>query len=121
MTGALSSGVGVIPGTVTGTLLGASYGSYIDSKATLKDQLENRGAIVVVLGDQILIVLPSERIFQAACNSNIKSQAYSTLGLVTQYINTYTKMLVKVAVYTECKWFVKQGLIIIPTSSRKCC
>jgi outer membrane protein OmpA-like peptidoglycan-associated protein len=101
ITGAFVSGIGVLPGALTGGLLGMSYGSYIDSKTTLKDQLENRGAIVVVLGDQILIVLPSERIFETVCSANIKSQAYSTLDLTAQYINSYIKMLVKVAAYTR--------------------
>ncbi|OGT55430.1 MAG: hypothetical protein A3F14_06505 [Gammaproteobacteria bacterium RIFCSPHIGHO2_12_FULL_43_28] len=100
VTGSLVSGLGVLPGAVTGLLLGASYGSYIDSHTTLKDRLINRGANVIVLGDQILIVIPSERIFYPM-TSTIKPQAYSTLKLAAQYINRYIKMLVNVAVYTD--------------------
>ena len=111
LTGAITS-VGFIPGTATGILLGASYGSYIDSKATLKDQLENRGAVIVVLGDQILIVLPSSRIFQSACYSTIKSQAYPTLALVARYINGFTKMLVKVSAYSNRSGSSQQDLLL---------
>jgi outer membrane protein OmpA-like peptidoglycan-associated protein len=98
--GVLSSGVGFIPGTVTGMIFGASYGSYIDANTTLQDQLENRGAIVVILGDHIMIILPAARIFypNSAC---IKTQAYATLHILTDYINSYTKMLVKVTGYTN--------------------
>lgn len=99
VTGALSSGIGFIPGTATGAILGASYGSYIDSTTTLEDKLKNRGATVVVLGDQMLIILPSARLFHAM-TADLKSQAYSTLDLVTQYINQYTKTLIKVVAYT---------------------
>src|SRR5579862_4917875 len=91
VTGAVSS-VGFVPGTAVGLILGASYGSYIDANTTLQDQLENRGATVVVLGDQILIVLSSDRIFHN-CSASIKSQAISTLNLTARYINNYTKML----------------------------
>src|SRR3990167_3452112 len=98
--GALSSSVGVLPGTAVGVILGATYGAYVDANASIEDQLKNRGATIVVLGDQILIVLPSDRLFNPV-TADIKPQAYSTLELVTNYINQYTKMLVKIAAYTN--------------------
>ncbi len=100
VTGALASGIGIVPGAAIGAVLGGSYGTYIDSYSSIKDQLENRGATVVVLGDQILIALPSARIFQPY-SSTIKPDAYSTLNLTARYINGYTKMLVKVSAYTS--------------------
>lgn len=99
ITGALSSSVGVIPGTAIGVIMGAAYGSYIDSNTTLADKLENRGVNIIELGDQILIVIPSSRLFNDT-TSTIRPQAYSTLNLVAQYINSFTKMLVKVSAYT---------------------
>ncbi|HLB42391.1 MAG TPA: OmpA family protein [Gammaproteobacteria bacterium] len=109
--GAFSSGIGVIPGAVTGAFLGASYGSYIDSNTSLEDQLENRGAIVIILGQQILIAIPSDRIFDAM-TSNVKPQAYSTLELITKYINQYTKTLVKVAAYTAASGSPHADLVL---------
>lgn len=100
LTGALASGVGIIPGTATGAILGASYGGYIDSVTTLRDRLENRGANIIILGDQILIVVPSARLFNPM-TSTIKPDAYGTLKMVSQFINSYTKMLVKVSAYTD--------------------
>lgn len=100
ITGAFSSGIGVVPFTLSGAIFGASYGSYIDSTTDKRDRLENRGVSVVVLGDQILIVLRSARIFEPM-TANIKIQAFTTLDLVTQYINRFTKILVKVAAYTN--------------------
>lgn len=100
LVGGVTSGVGVLPGAAVGAILGGSYGSYVDKNVSLEDQLQNRGATVVVLGDQILIVLPSARIFNAM-TARIKPDAYSTLNLVARYVNQYTKMLVKVAAYTN--------------------
>ncbi len=100
VTGSLTSGVGLFPGFATGAILGASYGSYIDSQTSLQDRLENRGVNIVILGDQILIEIPSVRIFNYM-TATIKPQAYSTLQLVSNFINQYTKMMVKVAAYTS--------------------
>ncbi len=101
-TGAAFTGsIGVIPGTAIGIIAGASYGSYIDANTTLRDRLINRGANIIVLGDQILIVIPSARLFDPM-TATLKPHAYSTLGMVSQYINQYTKMMVKVTAYTGC-------------------
>lgn len=95
-----ASAVGFIPGVVAGAILGASYGSYIDSEQTLADQLTNRGATMVELGDQLLVVLQSARIFNGMTDA-IKPQAYSTLNLVANYINSYTTTMVKISAYTD--------------------
>lgn len=100
VTGAFTSGVGIIPGMLVGSVFGASYGSYIDSNATIEDRLQNRGATIVVLGDYVLLVLPSARIFEDM-TAKIKPDAYSTLNLAARYIDGYTKMLVKISAYTN--------------------
>jgi outer membrane protein OmpA-like peptidoglycan-associated protein len=100
LTGAASSSVGFVPGMLTGMIVGASYGAYIDSQSTVGDQLENRGATIVELGDQILLVIPSARIFEGMTDS-IKPQGYSTLNLATAYLNKYTTTLVKISAYTD--------------------
>lgn len=97
--GMATSGLGVWQGALIGTVLGASYGSYIDTNMSLQDRLENRGVTTVELGDQVLIVLRSARVFYPL-TSTVKPQAYSTLKMVSQYINQYTKMLVRVSAYT---------------------
>jgi outer membrane protein OmpA-like peptidoglycan-associated protein len=118
VTGAVYSGIGVIPGTAAGVILGASYGKFIDANTTLEDQLKNRGVNVIVLGDQILIVLPSDRVFQGL-TSDIKPQAYSTINLVTQYINSFDKMLVKVSVYTADSGSTRQDMALSKQQARK--
>ena len=100
ITGTMASGVGTIAGLAVGAVLGASYGSYIDANSSLLDKLINRGANVIVLGDQVLVVIPSARLFNPM-TSDIKPQAYSTLDLLAIYINSYEKTLVKVGAYTN--------------------
>lgn len=100
LAGAMYSPLGLITGLATGAILGASYGAYIDVNTSSADRLENRGVNIVNLGDYVLIVLSSSRLFEPM-TSTVKLQAYSTLKMVTQYINQHTKTLVKVAAYTN--------------------
>ncbi len=96
----LNSSVGLIPGIAVGAIFGGALGAYIDSHTTLADKLENRGVKVIILGDQIMLVLPSVLVFNER-TSNIKFHAYSTLDLVAQFINRYPNMSVNVAAYTS--------------------
>lgn len=98
--GALATPIGVLPGLVTGAVLGASYGRYIDTRTSTGDRAENKGANIVVLGDQVLIVIPSARLFEPV-TATIRPTAYPILNMVARYINKYTKMLVKVSAYTS--------------------
>lgn len=98
--GAVTSGVGAIPGAIAGAIFGATYGSYIDSESTLGDELINRGAIVVDLGDHVLVVVQSARLFQSM-TARLKPQGRSTLNLLTKFINKYTTQLVKISSYTD--------------------
>ncbi len=98
--GGLISGVGVLPGAAGGAFVGGGLGLYIEQNTTLVDKIKNRGAQVVVLGDQVMIVLFSNQLFY--CNTpNLRPTAYSTLDMVAQLIRGYTTMSVQVAGYTD--------------------
>lgn len=98
--GGIASGwSGVIPGMAGGAIAGGALGAYIDSRASIADQIINRGNKVIVLGDQILIVLPSERIFVTG-TSTLQPYSYKTLELVSELISGYPNISVKVAAYT---------------------
>lgn len=98
--GSATSGIGAAAGLGLGAIFGGAIGSYIDSHTTLADKLENRHVQVIVLGDQILIVLPSSLLFYEN-SSNLRADAYETLDMVNQYISRYPNMSVKVAAYTS--------------------
>jgi outer membrane protein OmpA-like peptidoglycan-associated protein len=97
--GGLSS-MGVVPGLLTGAIIGGAIGAYFDQTATLADQLRNRGIKVIELGDQVMIMVPTSEIFNSG-SSHIRPTAYPTLDLITQYINSYPNTTVKIAAYTS--------------------
>jgi outer membrane protein OmpA-like peptidoglycan-associated protein len=95
-----TSGIGTAAGLGLGAIFGGAIGSYIDSHTTLNDKLENRHVQVIVLGDQVLIIIPSYILFYD--NSyNIRADTYDTLDMVIQYISQYPNMSIKVAAYTS--------------------
>ncbi len=102
--GSFNSGIGVIPGLAVGAIFGGALGAYIDSHTTLTDKLENRGVKVIVLGDQILLVLPSVLMFNEM-TPNIRAHAYSTLDLVAEFISHNPNMSVNVAAYTSASGY----------------
>lgn len=98
--GAMSSKIGVFSGAAVGAMVGAGIGAYVDAHTTLEDRLANRGILIVVLGDQVLLVIPSVTLFEPG-TATIKQEAYSTLNMVSAYINRYTKTLVKISAFTS--------------------
>lgn len=98
--GSLSQSVGLVPGAAIGAIVGGAYGAYIEANTSLADKLYNRGVKVITLGDQIMLVLRSGRIFNGA-TAVIRPGAYPTLNLVADYLNTFTTMTVRVAGYTN--------------------
>lgn len=111
MAGALSSSIGIVPGAIGGALIGAVYGSYIDANTTLQDRLINRGVTVVIIGDQVLIMLPSYRLFYP-WSAQLKPQAYSTLQLVSLFIQSMTNMSVMVQAYMGESSLCRSNLIV---------
>jgi outer membrane protein OmpA-like peptidoglycan-associated protein len=95
-----SGGSGVLPGAAGGAIFGGAFGAYIDSRTTVADQIINRGNQVIILGDQILIVLPSKYVF-AGNSPELQPYAFKTLDLISQLISGYPNMTVKVTTYTD--------------------
>lgn len=98
--GGITNGIGAVGGIATGAILGGALGAYIDAHTTVVDKLQNRGVKVFVLGDQVMIILPSDRLFYSS-SSNLRYDQYSTLDLVAQLIGNYSNMSVKVSSYTS--------------------
>ncbi|MCE3238570.1 MAG: yiaD 2 [Gammaproteobacteria bacterium] len=103
----LSSGINIVPGVAVGAIVGSALGSYIDAHTTLADKLQNRGVNVIVLGDQVMLVLPSVLMFNEM-TSNIRPHAYSTLDLVAQYVSQFPNMAVHVGAYTSASGSPRQ-------------
>lgn len=89
----------ILPGAAGGAIFGGALGAFIDENTTLEDKIINRGNKVIILGDQILIVLPSKYVF-VENTSELQPFAYKTLDMVAQMISSYPNMSVKVSSYT---------------------
>lgn len=100
LVGTTMTGVGTLGGAAIGAIMLGAIGAYIDANSTLVDKIQNRGGKVFVLGDQVLIVLPSSRIFNEN-TANINYAAASTLDLVSELIGSYVNMSVKISAYTD--------------------
>lgn len=98
--GSLASEVGFLPGLAIGAILGGAIGAYIDEHTTLLDRLENRGAKIIILGDQVLIVLPSVRVFKGM-TSDIRSSAFPLLDATAQLLRCFTKISIKVGAHVN--------------------
>ena len=104
-TGGVSGGLAfgssaIIPGAIGGAIFGGALGAFIDDNTTLEDKIINRGNKVIILGDQILIVLPSRYVF-VGNTPELQPYAFKTLDLVAQLISSYPNMTVKVTTYTD--------------------
>lgn len=92
---------GMLTGAVGGAMAGGVINGYLGHRgATTIDQLENHGAKVFVLGDQVMIVIPSAQLFRGM-TPQIYPGAYGTLNAVAKLLRTYTSMSIKVAAYTD--------------------
>lgn len=98
--GIASGGTGILPGAAGGAIFGGALGAYIDAHTTLADQIINRGNKVIVLGDQVLIVVPSQYVF-VGNTRELQPYAYKTFDLISQLISGYPNMLVQVTTYTD--------------------
>jgi outer membrane protein OmpA-like peptidoglycan-associated protein len=94
-------GIGPVTGLASGAIAGGAYGTYIDSYTSLQDQLENRNVRIIILGDQIRLVMLSSQVFESSVSSTIRPSAFSTLDLVTQFINQYPNVSVQVSAHTN--------------------
>lgn len=98
--GSMTTGIGTVPGLAGGLIFGGALGTYMDNYSTFADRLENHGVKTIILGDQIMLVLPSSLVFHEL-TANIYSNAYETLDMVAQFISQHPNMSVKVAAYTS--------------------
>lgn len=98
--GAAGGGVGVGLGAIMGGVVGASFGDIIQAHMTLVDRLQYHGVEVIQLGDEIRIILPTNRFFKP--NSALMNmQYYPVLNMVGDFIVKFQKISIKVSGYTD--------------------
>lgn len=100
VTGLIYPTVGIFTGTVGGVIIGASYGKYLDAHTTLLDRLEAQGVKVIIIGDQVLLLIPTYRLFFEE-SYQLKNNAQYILPLLATYVSQMRNMSIKIAAYTN--------------------
>lgn len=93
--------VGALIGAVGGGLTGASIGHYMDQQeAELRAQLQSTGVSVTRVGNQIILIMPSNITF-AIDQATVQPAFSETLVSVGLVLKKFNKTLVDVTGYTD--------------------
>lgn len=98
--GAAGGGAGAIMGGAMGAIWGGSIGHIIEHHQTLVDKLIYNGVQVVRVGDEVLLILPSDKFFFNN-SPNLRPSYYPVLNMVAKLIKDTPKLDVKVAAFTD--------------------
>lgn len=98
--GVAAGTVGFGVGTVMGGIVGASFGNIIEAHMDLVDRLQYNGVQVIVSGDEVKLILPTDRFFKP--NSPLMNMNYyPILDMVGDFIVKFQKINILVAGYTD--------------------
>ncbi len=98
--GAASGPPGFVVGGTMGALWGGVVGSIFEHHYTLIDKLIYNGVQVVRVGDEVLLILPSDKFFYTN-SPNLRPSYYPVLNMVAELIKGTPKLDVKVAAFTD--------------------
>lgn len=98
--GAASGGIAMPLGAAIGGMWGGAVGHIIESNQTLVQELLYAGVQIVRVGDDIRIILPSDRFFKKD-SANLNPAYQATLSKVIIFIRAFQKVEVKVSAYTD--------------------
>jgi outer membrane protein OmpA-like peptidoglycan-associated protein len=87
-------------GALFGAVIGSVIGDLLDKQRTLVSDLQSYGIRFFEVGDQITIVLPSDKFFQGN-SSTVNTYSYALLRKVVTLLNKYKTVSIKVSAYTD--------------------
>jgi len=93
------AGAGLV-GAAVGTVTGGIIGHIIQTHQTLVQYLIYNGVQVVQVGDQVLLILPSDRFFMPD-SANINPAYYRVLNHVGLFLSLFHKIDVRISGYTD--------------------
>ncbi|MFN3234538.1 MAG: hypothetical protein ACE365_03870 [Gammaproteobacteria bacterium] len=92
------SGIGLPAGAALGAIIGGAMGQYLDAHATLLEKLQKRGVYIIRVGDDVRIVMPSQRIF-IDYSDQIRTSATKTLDMIAELLKGMTKVSMTIDTY----------------------
>jgi len=93
-------GVSIPMAALAGAMLGSVIGDLLDKQRTLVSDLQSYGIRFFEVGDQITIVLPSDKFFQGD-SSTANTYSYAVLRKVVTLLNKYKTVSIKISAYTD--------------------
>jgi len=117
--GAASGGAGIGIGAAMGGILGGVIGGAFSSHhvRTLVEKLQYNGVQVVQVGDEIELLLPTDR-FYMSHSPQLNVMYYPVLNLVGKFIRQFQKINVKVAGYTDNVGSWRRNLVLSKERAR---
>lgn len=106
------SNVGAGRVALVGAAAGLTIGAYLDSKKTLVQKLEAQDIQVVIIGDEVTLLLPTDKFF-VNNTPQLNCRTTGSLCYVIQFINCLEKIEVKITGYTDnCQACLRDNVAI---------
>lgn len=115
--GIAAGGIGAGLGSIMGGVIGASFGNIIASHYTMVDKLQYNGVQVIQLGDEVKLILPSDRFFTSD-SSLLNINYYPILAETTQFLSQFHKITIKIAGYTDNQGTWQRNLALSRAQAR---
>lgn len=115
--GVAAGGFGAGIGSIMGGVVGASFGSIIASHYTIVEKLQYSGVQVIQVGDEIKLILSSDRFFTTD-SSQLNINYYPILAVVTQFLSQFQKITIKIAGYTDNQGAWQRNLALSRAQAR---
>lgn len=108
-----SAGLPVLPaGLLAGGIAGGAIGDYLDRYVTEVDRLHKAGIRVIRVGDQVRVLLPTDRVFFPN-TPVINPNYYPALTLVAKVLRAFHgKDTIRVAAYTDDLGWEKRNVAL---------
>lgn len=95
-----AGGAGTAMGAAIGSIWGAGFGEIIAHHQTEIENLMYNGVQVLQVGDEIKLILPSDRFFHPN-SPNLNPNYYRVLDDIAKFLRKFKKVNIQVAVYTD--------------------
>jgi outer membrane protein OmpA-like peptidoglycan-associated protein len=99
--GSISGGAGgAATGIIVGTIAGGVFGALLERDQGILKILSGYDIQVIQIGDEVRIILPSDKFFHPH-SPRLNVAYYPVLKRLTEFINTFEKIEVKISGYTD--------------------
>ncbi len=118
--GMASAGIATPIGAAIGGMWGGTVGYIIDKHQSIVEQILYSGVQIIRVGDEIRLILPSDRFFYAD-SANLNPAYYGVLTKVILFVRAFHKIDVKIACYTDNSGDWRRNLALSRLQAKQNC